>query len=453
MRGAKENGIPSEKARQLFDLMEKFGGYGFNKSHSAAYALIAFQTAYLKTHYPLEFLAALLTSEMHSTDGVVKYIAECRHHSIPILPPDIFKSGKSFIVEGSGIRFGLVAVKNVGENAIDAILEARSQHELSSLFTFCEHVDLKKVNKRVIESLIKSGAFDQTGDHRSQMVAALEEAIEFGQRLQREKNNPQLGLFGSGDSQPSINVPVMPPIEEWDEKQRLAYEKEALGFYISGHPLNRYQALLEKYTNYNALNVSDALDGSLVRIGGIVTQIKTIQTKKGDLMAFVSIEDMHGSIEVTVFSSAFATYSELLFEDNLILIRGRAQKDEQTVKILADTVIPLEKAEEIWTASIHIRLDISRTDKQILQKLQTIFKDHRGSCPGFLHMTDSQRTETVVALPDDMKLRAGAALNRAVKEILGYNAIETVCKQSDASATSTDVNKSRFRRSNHGRHP
>ena len=449
--GALQNNISAKTATKIFDLMEKFGGYGFNKSHSAAYALIAFQTAYLKTHYTLEFLAALLTSEMHSTDGVVKYISECRQHGIPILPPDIFKSDKSFTVEGTGIRFGLVAVKNVGESAIDAIIEARSQQSLSSLFTFCEHVDLKRVNKRVIESLIKSGAFDATGDHRSQMVAALEEAVEFGQRLQREKNNPQLGLFGSGENQPSINVPAMPPIEEWDEKQRLAFEKEALGFYISGHPLNRYQPLLEKYTNYNALNIADAPDGSLVRIGGIVTQIKTIQTRKGDLMAFVSIEDMQGSTEVTVFSSAFASYSDLLFEDNLILIRGRAQKDEQTVKILAETMIPLEKAEELWTASIHIRLDVSRTDRRVLQQLQTILNDHRGSCPGYLHLTDPRRTETIVALPDSLKLRAGAALSRAVKEILGYNAIETVCRQSEPSTTTADGNTNRFRRSKNGR--
>ena len=199
--GRGKNSVPPDKAKLLFDLMEKFGGYGFNKSHSAAYALIAFQTAYLKAHYLTEFLAALLTSEMHSTDGVVKYIDECRSHDVPVLPPDINVSDKEFTVTDGGIRFGLIAVKNVGEGAIEAILEERAQGPFTSLFDFCERVDLRKVNKRVIESLIKCGAFDSTGDPRARMMAALEDALDYGQRVQKERNNPQMGLFDMGGRQ------------------------------------------------------------------------------------------------------------------------------------------------------------------------------------------------------------------------------------------------------------
>ena len=207
--GAVDNAIEEKKARNLFELIEKFGGYGFNKSHSAAYALIAYQTAYLKAHHPVPFLASLLTSEMNSIDGVVKFIAECRSHDIELLPPDINASDKAFSVDGDRIRFGLLAIKNVGESAIDAILEARAECPFSSLFDFCERVDFKRVNKRVIESLIKCGAFDSTGDRRSQMMAALETAMDYGQHIQKERNDQQICLFGEGAAQLSINVPEL----------------------------------------------------------------------------------------------------------------------------------------------------------------------------------------------------------------------------------------------------
>ena len=231
MTGALENKIPEDKAKTIFDLMEKFGGYGFNKSHSAAYALIAYQTAYLKAHYPVEFLAALLTSEMHSTDGVVKYMAECRSHAIEILPPDVNHSTTTFVVGDDKIRYGLVAVKNVGEAAIEVIVAQREEDgAFQSFFDFCARVDLRKVNKRVVESLIKCGAFDSLGHKRSQMMAVLEEAFEYGQRVQKEKADPQMGLFGTTDaSAPAINAPILPDITEWEPRQALALEKESLG--------------------------------------------------------------------------------------------------------------------------------------------------------------------------------------------------------------------------------
>ncbi|MCK5205963.1 MAG: DNA polymerase III subunit alpha, partial [Desulfobacterales bacterium] len=215
LTGAAKNEIAADEAAPIFSLMEKFGGYGFNKSHSAAYALIAYQTAYLKAHFPVEFMAALLTSEMHSSDGVVKYIVECRSHGIAVLPPNIKYSDKAFSVYGDKIRFGLVAVKNVGESAIEAIIESRGEGGFTSLFDFCERVDLKKVNKRVVESLIKCGAFDSTGANRSQMMAALEDALDYGQRIQKERLDPQIGLFDGTVNPQVINAPALPEIEEW----------------------------------------------------------------------------------------------------------------------------------------------------------------------------------------------------------------------------------------------
>ncbi len=394
VQGAKDNKIPGDRASKLFDLIEKFGGYGFNKSHSAAYALIAYQTAYLKAHYPVEFMASLLTSEMHSTDGVVKFIAECRSHRIPILPPDINESEIEFTVDGSQIRFGLVAVKNVGENAIESIIAGRAEKRLESLFDFCERVDLKKVNKRVVESLIKCGAFDSTGAKRSQMMAALEGALDYGQRVQRERNDPQMGLFDVGESQPSINAPVLPEIGEWDEKQFLTFEKESLGFYLTGHPLTRFEDLLDKFTNADAISIKELSDGGVVRIGGLVQSSKMIKTKKGDLMAFVTIEDMHGAVEAIVFSRVFAEVRDLLVEDQPVLIQGQVQKDEQSVKILADTVIPINKAEETWAASVHFNLEISRTDRETLTELHAILERHRGACAAFLHLRSPDNTDS-----------------------------------------------------------
>ncbi|MBW2010217.1 MAG: DNA polymerase III subunit alpha [Deltaproteobacteria bacterium] len=428
MKGTLENNIPSDKAQSIFDLMEKFGGYGFNKSHSAAYALIAYQTAYLKAHFSVEFMAALLTSEMHSADGVVKYIAECRSHGIAILPPDINESDKSFTVSDSKIRFGLVAVKNVGEAAIESIIEVRKKGKFSSLFEFCERVDLRKVNKRVIESLIKCGAFDSTGEFRSRMMAVLENALDYGQRVYKERSDPQMGLFDRMDSkQKAIDIPSMPEIDEWDEKQLLTFEKEALGFYITGHPLNRYEDLLKKFTNVNAVSINEATEGSAVRIGGIVKSIKAIRTKKGDPMAFVTIEDMQGSVEVVIFSSVYKEVEDLLVDDSPILVQGELKKEEKAVKILAESVIPMEKAEETWTASIHINMDVSRTQKEVLIELKHVLKSCPGSCPAFIHLLIPEVSETIIALPDAIKLKADSTLIREVNGVLGYEAVDTVC--------------------------
>jgi DNA polymerase-3 subunit alpha len=426
-KGAVANGVPPDKAASIFDLMEKFGGYGFNKSHSAAYALIAYQTAYLKAHFPVEFLAALLTSEMGSIDHIVKFVAECRSHDIPVLPPDINASFKEFTVDGGRIRFGLVAVKNVGEGAIDAILETRRERPFSSIFDFCERVDLKKVNKRVIESLIKCGAFDVTGARRSQMMAALEVALDYGQRVQKERCDPQMGLFGRAECPEPLNIPPMPDIEEWDERQKLAFEKESLGFYLSGHPLTRFEEVLNKFTTADAITLKEAPDGAAVRIGGLVRGTKTIKTKKGDLMAFATIEDLHGAVEVIVFARVYAAASDLLTEDRAVLVQGQVQRDEQSVKLLAETITALEAAEENWTASVHLNLEISRTDRPLLLQLREVLRRYPGSCKAYLHLMGPMRTDAVIELAEGFQVKAGPGLRRDVGELLGYAAVETRC--------------------------
>jgi DNA polymerase-3 subunit alpha len=370
---------------------------------------------------------------MHSTDGVVKYINECRSHNVPVLPPDINVSDKEFTVADGGIRFGLIAVKNVGEGAIDALLEERRNGPFTSLFDFCQRVDLRRVNKRVVESLIKCGALDSTGAPRARMTAALEDAIDFGQRVQKERSNPQMGLFDTGDGQgDSINLPPMPTVEEWDERQLLAFEKESLGFFVTGHPLQRHEKLLEKFTNADTVSLKESDGGNRVRIGGITQSVRTLRTRKGDLMAFAVLEDLSGSVEVVVFPEAYAAAGDLLAEDRAILVEGEVQKDENNVKIIAETIIPVAQAESTWTASVRLTLDIDRTDRNTLLDLNDLLRRHRGSCPAVLALRESDRTETVISISDDLKLEVGSALRQDIYALLGYHAVETVCRSISA---------------------
>jgi DNA polymerase-3 subunit alpha len=258
-------------------------------------------------------------------------------------------------------------------------------------------------------------------------MAALEVALDHGQRVQREKCDPQMGLFGGIECPAPVNAPAMPDVEEWDDRQKLAFEKESLGFYLSGHPLTRYEELLSKFTTTDAISIKEAAAGAVVRIGGLVRGSKTIKTKKGDLMGFVTIEDRHGAVEVTVFSRLFAVASDLLVEGNALLIQGQVQKDEQSVKLVADTLIPLTKAEETWTASVHVNLELSRADRQQLLQLRDVLQRYPGSCKAYLHLRSPGQTEAVIELPEGIHLKAGAALRREVSEVLGDNALETRC--------------------------
>jgi DNA polymerase-3 subunit alpha len=286
-------------------------------------------------------------------------------------------------------------------------------------------VDHRKVNRRVVESLIKAGAFDSTGAKRSQVMSVLDDALEIGQRVQKDRMNGQYTLFEAVamDSRETI-YPPFPEISEWNESELLNYEKEALGFFITGHPLARYDEILGKFANANTEKLPDISEGRVVRIGGIVRDYKLYNDRKGEVMAFVTLEDLSGLAEVTLFASLYSTVSELVEKDATIIVEGRVTRDEQSTKILADTVVPIDKAEETWTASVHLNLDITSLDKGGLQKLLKILKQHRGSSNTILHLLIPQRTDTVIALPDSIKVKASQDLTEAVNEFLGYPAVE-----------------------------
>ncbi|MFP4474025.1 MAG: DNA polymerase III subunit alpha [Desulfatibacillaceae bacterium] len=427
LEGAEKNNIDLKKAEHIFDLMETFGRYGFNKAHSACYGLIAYQTAYLKAHYPTEFLASLLTSEMSNSDKIVKLINECRTHDIPVLPPDINVGQKEFTVKDGKIVFGLRAVKNVGEGAIEAMVESRREGPFTSIYDFCERVDLRRVNKRVVESLIHCGAFDSVSPNRASLAAGLEGAFDYGQRMQKEKNDPQMGLFESVTESMPEHHPELPDVPEWDDMVRLNHEKDTIGFFITGHPLDAHRDIMDKYTNANTSNVREMGGRSDLRVGGMVQTVKQHQARGGP-MAFVTIEDYHGTIEIVVFPSLFANVSSMLVPDSPVLVRGRVEADEKNAKILAEQVIPMDHAEHVWTTSVHIRVDMSRMNRDILERLRDLLREHKGGTRGFLHMVLPDKAETVIALPDDFSVRASRVLSHEVCALFGYNALSTQCQ-------------------------
>lgn len=443
LEGARANNLDPKKAEAIFDLMHKFAEYGFNKSHSAAYALIAYQTAYLKAHYPVEFMAALLTCDMDSTDKVIKNISDCREQGLEVLPPDINTSGLSFTVFGTSMRFGLGAVKNVGSGAIEAILEARKEEAFSSLYDFCERVDLRRVNKRVIESLIKCGAFDSTGAARSAQMEGLETATSYGQKIQEEKTSAQVSLFGTeevarGNSTGGMKLPA---IAEWHDKEKLAFEKEALGFLITGHPMDRYVDDIKRLSNTSIADMVELPDGSEVRICGIVAALKEITTKKGDRMGFVTIEDLTGSVEITVFSDIYATTSMLLKSDDPLLVVGKLEKGEKGCKVLvmkggeenngkrfqrdrgpAGDIKLLAEARAQTTKKVSFLLKAEKTPIEHIALLKEIVQRHPGTVPVCVQFLIPERSRSLMPLAPEMNVAASDDLRLEVERLLGYNA-------------------------------
>ncbi len=384
VEGAAQRKFPPKKIEKIFDLMAQFAGYGFNKSHSAAYALLAYHTAYLKTHYPVEFMAALLTSVTGSTDDVVKYINECREMGIAVEAPDINVSDANFTPHGEAIRFGLAAVKNVGGNAIESIVAARKKLGcFKSIYEFCENVDLRLLNKRVLESLIKSGAMDSLG-RRSQLMTVLDRAMERAQKAQRDVESGQHGLFGVFQQEETeANNDRLPDIPDWDEQTRLAAEKEILGFFISGHPLEKYK---DKLDDLQALSIIEI--GAMTRstgkdetiaTAGIMANIRVQKSKRGEFYALGTLEDMSGSIDLIVFPEAYKKLAERVKLEVPVLIRAGVRIEEgANPKINAAEITPLEDAKVPLPRAIRIRVPLETAGEATVDDLHTLFKDRKG---------------------------------------------------------------------------
>src|SRR5438445_337621 len=396
--GCRERNTAPAKAERVWELMEKFAGYGFNKSHAAAYGLVAYQTAYFKANYPVEFMAALLTSEMGDTDKIVKYIEECRAMGIQVVPPDVNVAAVQFSVAGDTVRFGLAAIKNVGEAAMQSILKARSgEGSFQTLEDFCARVDLRLVNRRVVESLIKAGAFDSLGLTRAHLLATTDTALESGQRQQRDRAEGQGSFF---EILPAAPVRASAPADitpEWDADQRLAFEKEVLGFYISGHPLARYRGVVEPLGVTTSADLAAKGHGARVILFGHANGLKETSTKGGNRMAFFTLEDMEGTVEVTVFPEPFKTAAACLRSGEAVLVRGRVDDGDKGRVVLAEDVRLLEQALAESGGrpkngglsepnACRIRLTPGEDPSAALAAVRQLCGEHPGRVPGFLHL-------------------------------------------------------------------
>ena len=431
VEGAVKNKIDAEKAGEIFDQMETFARYGFNKSHSAAYALVSYQTAYLKTHHPVEFMAALLTSEMGDTDKVIKNLAECRDKNIGVLPPDINESQADFTPVGEKIRFGLTAVKNVGEKAVEVILQSRAEDgPFKSIFDFCRRVDLTAVNRRVLESLIKCGAFDSTATSRARMLGALDEAMRIGQAHQKSRESNQIDLFGlsGASSSPGLNGfhEVYPDADEWSQQQKLVYEKESLGFYITGHPLDKYEGRLSRLTSGLIAAMKEKPVPGDVKAGGVVTAMRLKNTKKGDRYASFQLEDKSGFIEVIVWPETYKRCNETLTSDDPILVVGKMDIGEERVQIIANDITALDEAARQLPplkkkengGRIHVYLRGAGFTADELAQLHEMLRRYPGSAPVSLHVPSSDETEAIIE-PDDLRVSSTPELLQMVEQLFG----------------------------------
>jgi DNA polymerase-3 subunit alpha len=425
LTGAKANGLAEAKAGEIFDLMRQFGGYGFNKSHSAAYALVAYQTAYLKTHYPVEYYSALMTSESGDTAKIIRYIAHCRGKGIPILPPDVNESRFAFLPVGSAIRFGLSAVKGLGESAVEAILSARAEGPFSSVRDFLSRVDLRKVNKRAVESLIKSGALDSIDPDRGKVFEELPGLLEEAQAEVRRRESGQFALFGGAEEKPAARArgSAGSPARSWGRTERLANEKEALGFYITGHPLDSWAAEIALYANATTAGIANLKAGTEVRIGGIITALKERITKKGEKMATLTLEDLEGTVEVTVFSRTFHEYRDTLGSPEPVFLLGRVEAGEQAARVIAEEVFRMENVRDRLARSVHFQLFLDRVSDADIAELRRTILRHAGDKKGYLHLVRQGEYEAIVALPDGVGVAPSLELAHALRGRFGYDVL------------------------------
>ena len=418
LKGAAENKIKDRLAREIFDAMETFAAYGFNKSHAASYALISYQTAYLKTHFPQEFMAALTSLEMGDTNKTYKNIAECRVHNIPVLPPDVNESGEDFTVRGQTIRFGLGAVKGIGSKAIEVIQEARQAGPFTDVYDFCTRVQSSQANKRVMESLIKCGAFDSFHTSRAQLLAGIEEAMRWAaQKASGHSNANQMGLFVNGGADPAH--PELPGVDEWSDIEKLNKERETLGFFITGHPLDKYVGRLHGVTSLTTAGLKRRSHQEKVRLAGVIQSLKLKNNKKGDRYATYTLEDKAGGVEVIVWPEAYRRHEAEVHSDQPVLVSGSLDADEDRCQIIANEIVPLDSVAKDEVEQVHIQVPADITTKEDLVALKTVLTEHQGQCHTFLHLLRPDHSETVISLPEQLKVAPTEAMLTAVEQLFG----------------------------------
>lgn len=431
--GCTNKGLSQKQAEEIFELIERFAGYGFNKSHSTRYAFIAYQTAYMKTYWPVEFMAAVLTYEKGNTDKIVDHIAECTKIGIKVLPPDINESLVDFTPlykdhenEKKGvIRFGLAAVKGVGEKAVEQIIAAHEKiGKFRSLFSFCENVDLRAVNKQVLESLIKSGAFDRLGGNRAQMIAGLEKAMQVGSTLQSDKQSGQMNFFaaaGEGNDY-SSDFEKLPQVAPWPEQQMLTYEKEVLGFYVTANPLSQHAEVINTYSTIDTSQLDDCKEGRPVVMGGIITKTRSFITKSGrnvgSKMAVFTIEDLQGSVEAVLFPDALKRCSTLLANDRIVFVKGRVAHRRENPNVIVEELIALEDVTNKLAAKVRLKLNAKDITKEKIAAIKAICQKHKGNSPLYVTIR-AGNTRVYAEASKGLSINPDIDFCRKIKQVVG----------------------------------
>lgn len=440
VQGCVDKGLKESQAEEIFDLIEKFAGYGFNKSHATRYSFVAYQTAWLKAYYPVEFMAALLTYEMGTTDKVVEYIGECREMGIEVLPPDVNESFVDFTViydqehghkDSPGvIRFGLAAVKGVGEKAVQQIIKSREKiGTFKNLFHFCESVDLRAVNKTALEAMIKAGAFDNLGGSRAQMMAGLEKATQSGASVQADAQMGQMNFFGAGGfGEVETAAQSLPDVPAWPEMQMLTYEKEVLGFYVTSNPLSRYAAVIDAYSSLHTNQLSAKHEGREVVLGGMIKKIRNIVTKNGRnagaKMAVFEMEDLQGKCEVVLFPKTLEQFGHLMEIDKVIFVRGKVDCKRETPNLLCEELYAIEDVTDKLAARVWIRLAGLDITEEKIHKLAALCRSHRGKSPVQLSVQTTGGWRIAAVADKTFSVRADLDFCRKIEAVVGRGNVE-----------------------------
>jgi DNA polymerase-3 subunit alpha len=421
--GCLKNGFPKEKAEKIYGLFDKFAEYGFNKSHSAAYAVIAYQTAYLKANFPLEFMASLLTNNIGNEDKISSYVTECKKLGIKVLPPNINESAPEFLPIKEAIRYGLAAIKNIGRAAIESIVAVRQKSgSFLSFFDFCRRVDTRTVNKRVVESLIKAGAFDSFGKTRAQLLSQLDRTLQKAAAFQKETTGGQTALFEETTAYHYLENSAEnddAPIEEFPKEELLRMEKDMLGVYLTDHPLNHIREIFLAQVKTSSSSLADKKDGAPVTIGGIISKARKILTRQQKTMFTAVLEDFKGHTPIVVFPNTYEKYSACLTDDAVVIVEGKVNRREEEVKIIAERISLLSERPQ-KTVSLHIEIT-DQNNNEVIEKLKKTLIYYKGQTPVYLHTEES-----VIATSQDFWINLNPAVIAQLEELVGTGRVWTV---------------------------
>jgi len=428
--GAVKNGISKRTAEEIFDAIDKFANYGFNKSHAVAYSYVAYQTAYLKAHYTAEFLAANLTNEFGNSDKVALFLEDCRKLKIEVLPPDVNNPSVTFDVQDGKIRFGMSAIKNVGISAVEEIIKAKEKldRNFTSIFDFCANVDTHIVNKRALEGLVLAGAFDSINNIRSRQLVSVENALDYGNKVRNSILNTENSLFGGMEEVVKLSEPSLPEIPSWTPRERLAKEREVLGFYVTDHPLRKYELEYKSFASIQLGDTEKLEDTDIVRACGVITELKTKIDKSNRKMAFFKLDDFSGSCECLMFSKVYEEYGKYIYEEECVLITGRTESSGDAIKLHIDKVIPLHETKDELTESLRIQIDKKRHPVEKISELKNILDTSEGNIPLYIDLLSNGSKPARFTLKNK-RVSITDDLIRDITGCLGEDSVTFVCKK------------------------